>query len=446
MEFLEEFDQIISLWADGDLNGAIYNSTNEHLFELAETLALSSRYHFKPTGKPNSNFSFVANSSLSGGRHPCAEATCRIKKLNELVSFASLYSDEVHIQNPFEEIFLSGPENLNEASRQEMMYGIYNYFYLRPLIESGIIKYAQNMVSLCSHHSETLAKPLSEKIERKEKKLYDLLEEQLIEKCSIYFDIKEDGTQTLKIEGPYGLIDHGVRYFHFYDSPPDFITRLSKKSLPYKFTKKEILDEGILGVIIFPIIKDLSNQEWHSAFYGTSYLCDNSTQINIASKLNNSAYLASSSAFNNAMNHTLPSVYGKDIRSIVDLRQKEGEAFSVYRDKVHKLLKTTDKWTESEVSEIFRDEIAPEINLIDKKIKDWKVKSKESLKEKLIFGSGAVSIGLYAGMLPPNIGAVVAAIGGGSAVVGAAMDYNKTLKEKTEARSNDFYFLWQTSK
>ena len=85
----------------------------------------------------------------------------------------------------------------------------------------------------------------------------------------------------------------------------------------------------------------------------------------------------------------------------------------------------------------------PEINLIDKKIKDWKSKTKNSLKTKLIFGSGAVTVGLYAGVLPPDIGQIIAAIGGGTAVTSALMELNSTLKEKDEARSNDFYFLWQ---
>ena len=443
MDFTNEFDDIISLWSDGDPVEAISNASGDDVFELAETMALSSRFHFKPEKKPNRNFSFIANSSLSGGKHPCSYPDCRIKKLNELVSFSSLYADEVHIQNPFEEILIAGPENINDASRQELIYGIHNYFFLKPLIEKGIIKYAQNMVSLCQHHSETLAKPLSVEIERKENRLYDLLEEQLTEKCSIYFDVGKGTDTFLKIEGPKEIIEHGVSYIHLFGNLPAYITRLSDKELPYKFSKEEVLSEGMLSLIISPIIKDLSNQEWHSAFYGTSYLCDNPTHMKIASKLNSKAYTASSSAFNNAMSHSLPSVYAKDLGVIVKLRENEEEAFSVYRDKVHSLLRTTNKWSDAEVAEAFRDEVLPEVNLIDKKIKDWKVRTKESLKEKVLFGSGAVSIGLYAGMLPPNIGQMVAAIGGGSAVVGALMDYNKTLKEKNEARGNDFYFLWQ---
>jgi hypothetical protein len=445
MDFIHEFDDIISLWLDGDSLEAIVNASADDVFELAETMALSSRYHFQPDTTPNRNFSFIANSSLSGGRHPCSYSECRIKKLDQLVSFSSLYADEVYIQNPFEEILISGPEGINDTSRQELICGIYNYLYLKPLIEKGVIKYAQNMVSLCQHHSDTLAKPISAEIIKKENRLYGLLEEQLLERCTISFDIGKGAGPFMKVEGPKGLIDHGVVYLHLFGKLPESIARLVDKNLPYTFSRAEVRSEGMLSLIISPIIRDLSNQEWHSAFYGTSYLCDNPTQMKIASKLNSKAYAASSSAFNKGMSHSLPSVYAKDLSAIVKLRENEEEAFSVYRDKVHSLLKSTNRWSEHEVVEAFRDEILPEVNLIDKKIKDWKVKTRESLKEKIIFGTGAVSIGLYAGMLPQNIGQLVAAIGGGSAIAGAVMDYNKTLKDRNEARSNDFYFLWQAN-
>jgi len=187
-------------------------------------------------------------------------------------------------------------------------------------------------------------------------------------------------------------------------------------------------------------------QEWHSALRGTSYLCDNKAQMKVATKLNNKAYAANATAFERGMQHYLPAIFSKDVGSIVSLRDREEEAFFVYRDKVHTMMMESKSWDEDEVSRIFRDQILPEINIIDKKVKDWKSNTKESIAEKLIFGTGAVTVGLYAGFLPSDIGSIVAALGGGSAVAGSFMDYNKTFKEKQEARSNDFYFLWQASK
>lgn len=443
MDFCEEFETSIMLMSDGDIIESLSSAEADDIFEFAETMALISKYHFKHDQEPNENFSFIANSSLSGGRHPCSYPECRLNKLDQLVSFASLYADEVYIQNPFEQVMLEGVEHISEAARQELIYGVLNYFRLKPLIEKGIIKYAQNMVSLCQYHKETLADPLSKRIERKEEKLYKILHEHLIDKCSIIFDIGKGAGPFLKIEGPESLIDHGVMYFHLYEPLPDFIETIKKEKLPYKLSQKEISENGILSFVISPILRDLSNQEWHSAFYGTSYLCDNQAQMKIASKLNNPVYKANSSSFEKAMKHYLPAIHSKDFTVIAELREQESEAFAVYRDKINAMIRKNKNWSEKEVSEMFRDQVLPEVNLIEKKVKDWKSRSKEALKEKVIFGSGAVSVGLYAGLLPPNIGQIIAAIGGGSAVVGALMDYNKTLKEKEEARSNDFYFLWQ---
>ncbi|WP_026600861.1 hypothetical protein [Methylomonas sp. 11b] len=443
MDFIEEFETSIKLWGDGDIIESLSSSEADDVFEFAETMALITRYHFNQNQQPNENFSFIANSSLSGGRHPCSYPECRLRKLDQLVSFASLYADEVYIQNPFEQVMLKSSENINEVSRQELTHGILNFFRLKPLIEKGIIKYAQNTVSLCQHHKDTLANPISKNIEQKEDKLYELLHEYLINKCAIYFDIGKGAGPFFKIEGPKSLIDHGVMYFHLYEPLPDFVESLKAKKLPYKLSQKEIADYNILSLIISPILRDLSNQEWHSAFHGTSYLCDNEAQMKIASQLNNPVYKANSSSFEKAMKHYLPTIHSKDYNAIVKLRERESEAFAVYRDKINSMIKKQKNWSEVEVSEMFRDQVLPEINIIEKKVKDWKSKSRESLKEKVIFGSGAISVGLYAGLLPPNIGQIIAAIGGGTAVVGAMMDYNKTLKEKEEARSNDFYFLWQ---
>ena len=73
MEFIEEFDTSLKLWAGGEnIAEALFNRDREDVFEFAETMALISRYHFQSKAHPNENFSFVANSSLSGGRHPCS--------------------------------------------------------------------------------------------------------------------------------------------------------------------------------------------------------------------------------------------------------------------------------------------------------------------------------------------------------------------------------------
>lgn len=240
-----------------------------------ETLYLVTRYYFNSNNPRNENFSFIVNSSLSGGRHPCSKAERRFSKIEQLASFATLYSNEVYIQNPFEQIVLNGPKNINFMSRKDIISGIYSYLYLKPLIKRGIIKYALNKVSLCDTYMLSLATPISEQIHKKEQDLYNLIHEVLIERCEVLIDVNTHGTPFFEIKGPSDFIKHGAMYFHHLPPVSQYIKSLCLRELPYTFSKREIIEENILGLIINPIIGDLSSQEWHSKFYGTSYLCDN---------------------------------------------------------------------------------------------------------------------------------------------------------------------------
>ncbi len=446
MDFIDEFEDVIKAGVNGNIDGTLLNADKDFIYEFAETLNLVIRYYFRYDGKPNENFSFIANSSLSGGSFPCAASECRLNKLDQLASFSSLYSDEVYIQNPFEEIVLRGRGGINLTARHEIISGIYNYIYLKPLIKRGIIKYAQNMVSLCNNHRINLAEPIAKKIQQKEDKLYNLLHDFLLDTCEVTLSLTHDKKPFFEIKSSTEFIDHGVSYFHLMEPFGDYIDHLCTKEMPYVFTKNEIKNEHILRLIITPLIKDLSDQEWHSAFYGTSYLCDNQIQMDIASKLNNPVYKANSTSFNQALKHYLPSIKSRNLEYILDLRNREEEAFNVYRDKINTMFRKSADWNQKDISDAFRDQILPEIHIIEKKVKDWKEKTRGGIKDKLIIGTGTVSFGLYSGILPHDISHLLAAVGGGAAVVSTLIDYSKTLKGKNEARSNDFYFLWQAKK
>lgn len=202
-------------------------------------------------------------------------------------------------------------------------------------------------------------------------------------------------------------------------------------------------DSGALEMVINPIVRDITFQEWHTALNGTSYLCDNPAHMMLVSSVNSEAFAANSAAFADGLKHHLPQIYARDPRTLLELREREAEAFFVYRDKLRKLLQETDRWNDKEVARIFTDEILPEINGLKKRLHDWKTNAKDALGEKLIFGAGAVTLGLYAGILPADIGQLVATLGGTSAAGGILMDWNKLFKEKQQARASDFYFLWE---
>ena len=442
----KEFDLALNLWTgQKDLVATILRGPKKDVFELSETLAAISRYHTQSNKSASENFSFTANCSLSGGRHPCASPECRMTKIDGLLSFATLYADEVYIQDPFEDVALKRKNDLNEADRHEILNGIFTYMRLRPLVERGLIKYAFNTESFCNRHLESIAEPLWERIRKNEAQLDSVIRSELIECCKVTFNNENVNSPFFHIVGPEGIIEHGSVYFHPYQPMPKIFGQFTKKGPVHRLSRAEIEDSGVLGFVVNPIVRDLGRQEWHTALNGTSYLCDNENHVRLASKINPKAFVASSTAFRKGFQHNLPSVISNDVEALLNLRDREEDAFLVYRDKIRKLLQKNEAWDEKEVAKVFRDEIRPEINLINKKIADWKSNTRQSIGEKILFGAGAVSLGLYAGILPSDIGQIVAAIGGGSAIAGALMDFNKTFKEKQQARSNDFYFLWQAT-
>ncbi|NDJ56707.1 hypothetical protein GWD52_06795 [Enterobacteriaceae bacterium 4M9] len=447
MQFTDEMDVIISLWVqDGNLL-SIDNVTPDDLFEFIETLYLTTREHTPSAINNNENFSFIANTALSGGILDCSSPMCRQSKLDELVSFAALYADVIYINNPFELIYFEW-EHLNmKFIRNELISAIYQYFYLKPYISLGVIKYSTGYMSLCQHHHETLAKPLIEKIKKKERELTHFFNEHFLSNCTFSLDKFDNGDAFIEIIDKTNTLEHERKYLHFDGKPNSkYLRNLSKKGKKHIFSRKEIENENILPTIVTPLVNDIVEQEWISHFYNSSLLTDSRQKIKIANQLNAETTAFNANTFTNSINHYLPTIQSRDPLEIINLRKNEEEAFKVYRDKLHKIILDAPKQNPEKFPEIFRDTVLPEINLINKKIKDFQIKKRSNLRDKIIFGSGALAFGLYSGVLPSNLGSILAAIGGGSAIVSSMIDYKSAFLSKNEIRSSDYYFLWQLTK
>jgi hypothetical protein len=443
-ELVSEMDMAIRLWlGDQEIELAIFDAPPDELSEFADTITCITSHHCRPKKNVNENFSFTANSALSGGAHPCAAPACRVAKIEGLISFAALYADEVYIRNPFEYIALKDPRDIREVDRHNLIAGIYNYLLLRPMIERGIIKYAHDLNPFCDHHHDHFATPLIEKINRKAEALAFNISQELLDQCVVKFNSINPKSPFFEVSGPDGIIEHGTVFYHPYHPPSPIFKKFKKKGPIYTLQKSEVEDSGALDMVVNPIMQDIVFQEWHTTLSGTSYLCDNSAHMALVSSINNKAFAADSQAFKKNVQHYLPQVQSRDPLDLLAIREREQEAFFVYRDKLRKII--NNKWSDRELAAIFRDEIQPEINSINKKLRDWKTNSRQSLGEKLLFGTGSVTLGLYAGILPPNVGQLVAALGGVSAAAGIIMEWNKTLKDKQQARASDFFFLWEAA-
>lgn len=124
----------------------------------------------------------------------------------------------------------------------------------------------------------------------------------------------------------------------------------------------------------------------------------------------------------------------------------EGESFSVYRDSLTFALQSITESDVGKVQQAFDDLVRPELNNIELAIKNSRKLLWGSLAHDIAFSAGFVAVGLFSGLLPANIGEIVATLGGFKFVSGSLEKASKLIQEPPEVRNSKYYFLWKVQK
>lgn len=204
---------------------------------------------------------------------------------------------------------------------------------------------------------------------------------------------------------------------------------------------------GISRRLTQPIVDDLLMQNLY-AIQGFHYLTDREIDFEVLAAVNDPVTTENSHALLSGLSHTVPLIRDATISSLVKLRCNEGEAFRVYRDKLNNVLRdlqSESTLTEARVRQAFQNAIEPELNKMDRVVRENKRLLIGQLRQDMVFGAGAVSVGLFSGLLPSTVGQVFAALGGFKIVTGMLEKTNELVKEPSDVRKNSCYFLWKAS-
>jgi hypothetical protein len=392
-------------------------------------------------GDKNSKFNFVANSTLSGGPFPCKDLLCRLKNIDNLARNATLYADTVFIENPFEQYF--HVKEFTGLTRLYLALDLTVLYHYKPLFDEGIFRYSSPITHVCNSclkKMNAFSKSYEKKIQNAELSILDYLLTELT------FTIKNDNDQQPQIivEGSEDLGDHPVILEINNHLGNPLFKRIQKKS-KLKLTKKEIIDFGIPEMFITPIINDLITQNHYSNYFNAYYL----TNRNIEERLINNNQSKSKAIMGNKISkslvHSLPFLPDTDFMNLIKLRKKEGEAFEIYRSSLTNFL-TNIKSKEHYLKQAFQDEIQPEINRINMTLKNSKKLILTDIGKDLLVGSTFVSVGLFSQFLPPNIGQLVAGLGGINYLGKFGDNVKKLATVETEARTNKYFFVWKLQK
>ena len=123
----------------------IKQSENE-LENLLEDMYISVPY---PDYSHNSLFNFEPNHSIAGDRFPCSSIDCRLKRINELSIFSSMYADHVNIDFPLNRHINALIDN-QQIDREMLLDDLEVIAAYRPLAEAGIVQFQPNMAVCCN--------------------------------------------------------------------------------------------------------------------------------------------------------------------------------------------------------------------------------------------------------------------------------------------------------
>jgi hypothetical protein len=387
-------------------------------------------------------FNFIANASLGGGRMPCAALACRLGRAQSLALFAAMYADKVLIPDPF------GDLALNESiSRRNLAVEIGTHLLvlrqIRPLLEADLVGYAPiGDYALCS---SCYTKFVESEAQFKER--LRILQTHLIDRyqSEAVFKVGQhrNGKIFVEIKGPDDLVEHGAEYLYL--TEPNKLWK-QKAGSDRPLTRKQITKGRFIDHFVSDAVNNILRQNFHTNVRGDSYLTNRQIEYDLVSKLQEDASRNAAPYFVNDLSHYLPTIENADMSSLVELRRKEGESFQVYRDAMRDVMKDFPIQKPKQMSEIFNDTIRPEINKIELTVKRSKRILRAQIGEDLVFGAAFVSVGLFSGILPINIGEIVSALGGFHYTSSLFSKLNSLRFEPSDARDNRFYFLWKVRK
>jgi hypothetical protein len=407
--------------------------------EVIEFVELCAR-HLPSADEPaTSIFDFVSSSQLSGGLLPCSELGCRLERVESLGRFAALYAERIVVQNPFEAYLDS--QHLSEMALEDLANDLHVMFYLRPLIESGIITFALNVTHFCKEcYRKHTHEP--EQFDEKVNQVQKALELQFLKDARFALN-KRQGYYTLEISAPRHLTHSAAITF---EHLPQRLRPYARFRMPYKFSARQVVQSDLLSYMVAPIIDDILVQNWYARLYHSNYITDRDVDFEILSMLNDDSTNERHQVLSETLTHYVPVLGDVELTKLLKLRAEEASSFQVYRDAVRSALKLAGKGNTKEMREAFDDLIRPELNNIELTIKNSKRLLWNTLKKEVLFFSGIISIGLYGGLLPPDVSQVAAALGGSAAALELLRKTSGVVQEPSEIRNNKYYFLWKVQK
>lgn len=401
----------------------------------------------KHTSSPSQ---FIANSTLAGEPHPCANIECRLQNVDAMAQFAALYADTILLPNPFQDLLDLSQDLASIDDRTvistflEIQSRIAILLRLHPLIETGYIKFVETEhYNFCPDCYAEMVGQTKSDFREYLKEIHDYFYKRFVKDTNITLHSDENMVYA-NVRGPADLIEHGS-IIHVCEKVP--------KKLEYKINNKDILvepEDPIFDSLVDgqkdPALNDILRRNYYSNQFNVNYLTQREIDAKLIQNIGDPKDKRATWLLAQTFSHTLPTIENSKIESLLKLRENETDSFDLYRDALQLALKESQCEDPVILKELFDDLVRPEINKIESTVQNAKRALRRDISKDIVVGAGFVSIGLFGGFLPPNIGKIISALGGIHYSSKLFENVRDLFLEPLEARKEKFYFLWKVQK
>lgn len=399
---------------------------------------------------PPSAFSHCASISLAGGRQECQFVGCRAQRLEHLARFAVFYSDRVYIRNFFSDYFHFRQITSHDL-RRFLTEDIYLVTLIRPLLESGLLRFISETGELCPDCLGQ-AMGLGQNMAKKFLKACHKLEEDFFYNTSVSLDTRH-GPWVVELSGPELYYPHGNQLRVFEEVPK------SVSSSPMLMKSLERNGRISLSKILSRKLrfhKELASEVVHNIAYHlflnsslqTSFLTDKDIHLNFLKYATDDKSVEERNLIaSRHLTTIVPFVGDVAIKDLLRLRDREGDSFVQFRSRLNAIIdefrnRKTD-FTTRTARAIHGDIIAPELARLEKKINVGKRDLVSSLSRSFFGMVGAISFGLFSGVMPAEVVHIAQAVGGASFGADMIKKIMALGDAKKSIESEDLYFLWK---
>jgi len=263
------------------------------------------------------------------------------------------------------------------------------------------------------------------------------------------------GDPIFMLLGPEDLLPHGgrgVRFGSGYDRswlPKAVLTKISRgETFKYDIPKARLPDSGLLKHVLDTAETDVLNEHVACRMRGMRYLTHRPADVAFLNALNESdRYDEWNRVLALSLPLQMPILNDAPLEDLLTLRSDDYEAFLVYRDTINASINARIKSgavpSQSELAEIFRDEIAPQLNKMNQKLNATRRRLTRKLNRNVLIAGGSVLVGLSTGLVAPELMAVISSVGGLKFAADVAGHLMESRGAEQDLESDDLYFLWR---